>query len=85
VLSFVEAEPTVQLLHPVTASLRRSRSRAWNVSQRPPIPTALLLMVTESVPGRNYASGVGARRRSRLAFHGVARPHRFLEPRCTRR
>src|SRR5436853_312716 len=46
----VPAGPIVQVLHPTTASLRRSRRRAWKVSHRPPIPTALLSMTIESVP-----------------------------------
>jgi hypothetical protein len=36
--------------HCVMTSLRRSRNRLWNVSQRPPIPLALALITTESVP-----------------------------------
>jgi len=47
---FALALPIVQDWQPPTASLRRSLSRAWKVSQRPPIPTALFSMTTESVP-----------------------------------
>jgi hypothetical protein len=44
------ADSPEQVLQYATASLRRSRRRLWNVSQRPPIPTAVLSITTESVP-----------------------------------
>jgi hypothetical protein len=44
------ADSPEHVLQPATASLRRSRRRLWNVSQRSPIPTAVLSMTTESVP-----------------------------------
>src|ERR1700682_4662659 len=54
------SESPLQVLHPATASLRRSRSRLWNVSHRPPMPTALLLMTTESVPAGTTRVLVGS-------------------------
>src|SRR5207253_2298041 len=44
------ADSPLHVWQRATASLRRSRKRLWNVSHRPPIPTALLPITTESVP-----------------------------------
>jgi hypothetical protein len=75
------ADSPEHVLHPETASFRRSRRRLWKVSQRPPIPTALLLITTESVPA-GTARSVTEEADSRPALLAVVRTGRRVSVDC---